>query len=183
MATHNYKRFSTYNVVFFFVTMFVVFIFLADSKVANFIQSVGMQGGLLSLLVAGAAYSNFITSPAAAAAIFFLGKVYNPLLVAAIGAFGTVFTDYLLFRFIKTKARASFLHLAEGFRTKYRKTRKTLRILGTIVAGLIIASPLPDELGVAILGIENYKTKWFLLFSYVMNFLGILAISWLGSIT
>jgi len=182
MATHHYKRFSTYNVVFFFVTMFVVFILLSDGNVANFIQTIGMQGGLLSLLVAGAAYASFVTSPAATAAIFLLGKVYNPFLIAAVGAAGTVITDYLLFRFIKTKARPSLLYLAEGFKTKYKKTRRTLRILGVAVAGLIIASPLPDELGIAILGIENCKTKWFLLFSYVMNFLGILVISWLGSV-
>ncbi len=183
MATHhkNHKRFYLYNIIFFLVTLFVVFILLSDHKISNLIETAGLQGGLLSLFIAGAAYSSFVTSPAATAAIFFLGKVYNPFLVAAVGAAGTVVTDYLLFRFFKTKARVSLLHLAEGFKTRFKKTRRTLRILGTIVAGLIIASPLPDELGVAILGIENYQTKKFLLFTYVMNFLGILVISWLGS--
>ncbi len=185
MATHHKphnQRFHLYNLVFFFVTLFVVFIFLSDHKISSLIETVGLQGGLLSLFIAGMAYSSFVTSPAATAAIFFLGKVYNPFLVAAVGAAGTVVTDYLLFRFFKTKARASLLHLAEGFKTHFKKTRKTLRILGTVVAALIIASPLPDELGIAILGIENYQTKKFLLFSYVMNFIGILVISWLGSV-
>lgn len=185
MATHHKphnQRFHLYNLVFFFVTLFVVFIFLSEQKISSLIETIGTQGGLLSLFIAGMAYASFVTSPAATAAIFFLGKVYNPLLVAAVGAAGTVVTDYLLFRFIKTKARTSLLHLAESFKTKFKKTRKTLRILGTVVAALIIASPLPDELGVAILGIENYQTKKFLLFSYVMNFIGIFVISWLGSV-
>ena len=45
-------------------------------------------------------------------------------------------------------------------------------VLGT----LVIASPLPDELGVAMLGLAKTDKKSFLIISYLGNFLGILAI-------
>jgi len=50
-----------------------------------------------------------------------------------------------------------------------------------IIAYLIIASPLPDELGVALLGTTKQKTKEFLILSYFMNFLGISGISYLAT--
>ena len=42
--------------------------------------------------------------------------------------------------------------------------------------GLILASPLPDELGVAVLGFSKMRLKYFALLSFVFNFLGIAVI-------
>ncbi|MEK7557169.1 MAG: hypothetical protein AAB538_04290, partial [Patescibacteria group bacterium] len=44
------------------------------------------------------------------------------------------------------------------------------------LAGIIIASPLPDEIGIALLGFMKTRKKDFFLLSLVANFLGILAI-------
>jgi hypothetical protein len=56
------------------------------------------------------------------------------------------------------------------------------KIIIPVIAGLIIASPLPDELAVAIFGAVKYDVKKFLLFSYCFSFLGILAITSLSNI-
>ena len=51
-----------------------------------------------------------------------------------------------------------------------------------VIAAIIIASPLPDEIGAAIFGALKVKTKYFLVISYTLNFLGILTVAWLGSV-
>ena len=49
--------------------------------------------------------------------------------------------------------------------------------LSSFLAAAIIASPLPDELGLMILGFIHFNTKKFLPIAFVLNFLGILAIT------
>ncbi|OGG78335.1 hypothetical protein A3A36_01445 [Candidatus Kaiserbacteria bacterium RIFCSPLOWO2_01_FULL_52_12b] len=44
------------------------------------------------------------------------------------------------------------------------------------VGALIIASPLPDEAGLAMMGLSKMKTSVFIPISFALNFLGILAI-------
>lgn len=181
MATNNGKRFAIDNLIFFFVSLLVVFLLLKDPRVGIFIENLGAAGDGLSLFLAGFFYSASVTAPAATAAIFFFGKIFNPILIAAIGAFGSLCSDYLLFRFFKTRAKSSVKFLSKKFKPN-NNTKKAFEFWAPIIAAIIIASPLPDELGVAILGATNIKIKRFFLISYFLNFLGILAVSWLGSV-
>ncbi len=177
----NSKGFKLDNLIFVFVAIFTFILFLSDSRVGLFIESYGKQGGLLSLFMAGGFYSISVTSPIATAVIFFLGKVFSPLLIAAVGAFGSLAADLLIFKFVKTRASSSIRYLARKFKVK-AKNRKIAKYALVFAALAIIASPLPDELGVALLGAINIPTKRFLFYSYFMNFTGILAVSWLGSV-
>jgi len=58
---------------------------------------------------------------------------------------------------------------------------KVWKALIPVIAGLIIASPLPDEIGVALFGASKFEPKKFVFISYFLNFLGILIITSLGS--
>ena len=53
----------------------------------------------------------------------------------------------------------------------------TLPILGAI----IIASPLPDEMGVGLMGISKLKTSKFILLSFILNAIGIFLIITAGT--
>ena len=57
---------------------------------------------------------------------------------------------------------------------------KFFRWLTWLIGGLIIASPLPDELGISLLGFSKAKTSLFIVLSFVFNFLGILFIGWVA---
>jgi len=174
----KYEKFQLRSIIFFFVTLIVIFFFLTTPQIATYIETAGRIGGSESSFAAGAFYTSYVTAPAATAAIFFLGKVQHPLSVAFVGAFGSMLADYLLFRFVRKRIRPSVFALAK--KVKSNHTKKVLRRIAPAVAFAILASPLPDELGVAILGIAKFKTKKFFLVSYLANFLGILIISWLG---
>jgi hypothetical protein len=53
---------------------------------------------------------------------------------------------------------------------------RVFRAVMPFLGALIIASPLPDELGLVFLGISKLKTRYFLPLSFVLNFFGILII-------
>lgn len=183
MATRmNGYRFKIDSIIFLAVTIVVVSIFLSNPQVGAKIEEFGQLGGPIVPYISGFFYSISVTAPAATAAIFYLGKIANPFYIALAGAFGAATTDFILFNFLRKRASQSVEYLASRFKTKYKATRKTIRIFAMVVAGLIIASPLPDELGVAILAAINIKPQRFVFFSFVLNFLGILAIAWLGSV-
>ena len=178
MIRHHLK---IHSLIFTFVCFLVAFMFLSHPQIGLAIENAGKAGGLLSLFIAGAAYTTSITTPAATAAIFYLGKVFNPILIAAIGAFGALCTDYLIFRLIRKRFGQSAHYFAEKLKLK-SKFKKELNFFAPILAAFIIASPLPDELGVAGLSATNVKRNMFFIYSYVGNFVGILIISHLGSI-
>ncbi len=74
-------------------------------------------------------------------------------------------------------------HLAElvsvkGVRRRFRKIfhLRFFRWLTFLIGGLIIASPLPDELGLTLLGFSKAKTSLFLILSFTFNFIGIILI-------
>jgi hypothetical protein len=146
-----------------------------------FIENFGKQGGPLSAFITGLFYTSYATSPVATGVIYYLGKVQAPLMIAAIGAFGSVITDYIFFRFFKKRVVHSLNHIFHKF--KFKKSYKnTFKILALLLAILILGSPLPDEIGVSILASINFKFKWFFVLSYFPNFVGILTIAWLGSV-
>lgn len=174
----NKRNFHRQNLILFAVTLIVIFSFLARPEIAIFIENAGKAVGPESSFVAGAFYTSYFTSPAATATIYFLGKVQHPLSIAFVGAFGSVIADYLLFRLVRKRVKPSFAALSKKINNNH--TKKVLRFFAPVIAFAILASPLPDELGVAILGITKIEIKKLLLISYLANFTGILIISWLG---
>jgi hypothetical protein len=92
------------------------------------------------------------------------------------GALGAVFGDLILFFFIRDKfaedlkksmkpstVKHIFHSLHFGF----------LKWLSPVLGALIIASPLPDEIGISLLGMSKVKTSVLIPISFVMNMLGI----------
>ncbi len=71
-------------------------------------------------------------------------------------------------------------HQGAGKRIKLLLKLKFFRWLTFLAGGLIIASPLPDELGISLLGFSKMKTSWFIPLSFAFNFIGILLIGWVA---
>jgi membrane protein DedA with SNARE-associated domain len=89
----------------------------------------------------------------------------------------------LIFRFIKDS-------LSENIKSLISTTRrqrimsifelKIFRWLVPFVGALIVASPLPDEIGLAMMGFAKMETKFFIPISFFLNFIGILILSLLA---
>lgn len=123
--------------------------------------------------------SVFTTAPA----IVTLGEIaqqYPIFLTAFAGAAGAVVGDLIIFKFVKDRFSDHLMEVVgtQGGRRRVKHLLKirSFRWLTFMLGGLIIASPLPDELGVALLGFSKMKMSGFIALSFVFNFIGILII-------
>ncbi|MCX6821003.1 MAG: hypothetical protein NT016_03570 [Candidatus Aenigmarchaeota archaeon] len=57
---------------------------------------------------------------------------------------------------------------------------KAWRTAVLVAAGAVILLPVPDEIGIAMMGAARLRTRNLLVASYVLNFVGIFMIAWLG---
>lgn len=133
--------------------------------------------GYLGAFLAGILFVSAFTVATGAVILFILAETLSPLEIGIVAGLGAVFGDFTIFRFVKDNLADEFEdiynnvdsrhHLIKLLHSKYFSW--TLPIIGA----LIIASPLPDEFGVTLLGISKMKTYKFLLASFILNAIGI----------
>lgn len=148
------------------------------------ITSVLITSVLITSFFAGILYSSFFTSTIAVAVFIVLGvDGFNPLVVAVLGGIGSLCTDLLIFKFVKTDVAADLRFvdkkLTGGFFSRLAQ-RKPFHFLTFILGLIVIASPLPDELGVSLLAASKLNVRNFIILSYVLNTIGIFLIVLLG---
>ncbi|MEM5870133.1 MAG: hypothetical protein QXR09_03145 [Candidatus Aenigmatarchaeota archaeon] len=179
--TEKKWKYKYKNLFFLCISVIIAGFILQTNFMKNFIRSLG-EFSYLGAFASGIFYTYGLTSPVAIAVLAVMGETMNFLLVSIIAALGSVVGDYFIFKFVKDHLLKEIEDLFEESGINFRKIRlsKNFRAIVPIFAGFIIASPLPDEIGVALLGISEYHTKKFFLFSYILNFLGILLIVCLG---
>jgi len=146
----------------------------------------GLIGGFGALL-AGMFYACSITVPAAMFYFHFLSV--PSLIVAAVAALGSMFADYVIFRFFRdsffTELQAFLREELKVDLDRFANRFKSSRLLNSrfgrkivlpALAAAIIASPLPDEIGISLLASQKMESKKFLPISFTLNFLGIAGI-------
>jgi hypothetical protein len=87
--------------------------------------------------------------------------------------------DYLIFAFVRDRISQDVAYLLQGPRFKrmfYIFGRPHFRRVLPIAGALIIASPFPDELGLALLGFSRIDRRYFFAISYAMNFIGLVLV-------
>jgi len=122
--------------------------------------------------------SIFTVSPAAVVLAEIL-KTNQILETAFMAASGALIGDLIIFRFVRNNISNDFKYLLE--QTGLKRFKKIFHLkffhwLAPFLGALIIASPLPDELGISLLGLSKIKLRYFIPLSYILNFSGILII-------
>jgi hypothetical protein len=135
---------------------------------------------LLGSFIAGLFFTSVFTTAPAIVALGEIAQTSPLVAVALVGGAGALLGDLLIFRFVRDRFSA---HVAELVRHDRRGKRlhalfrlKLFRTVSLFVGALIIASPLPDELGVGLMGFSHVPTRWFLPLSFLFNALGIFVI-------
>ena len=137
------------------------------------------DSALVASFVAGMFFTSVVTTAPAIAVLGELALEGNLLLVALAGGAGAVIGDYIIFAFVRDRVGDDIAYLLARTGTpRFFKLfhRRTFRWMLPFIGGLIIASPLPDELGLALLGIAKMRTSRFVLLSFTFNATGILLI-------
>lgn len=157
---------------------FAIFLAKTDVLVNILIASKALE--IFGSFIAGVFFTSVFTTAPATVTLGEMAQTNSILLVALSGALGAMIGDLIIFRFVKDSFSK---HLVELIKKKGGKDRikhlfslKYFRWLTFVIGGLIIASPLPDELGVTLLGFSKMRPSFFIFFSFIANFIGILLI-------
>jgi len=142
-----------------------------------------------SMLLAGFLFSFGFTAPLAATYFFEVAHLVNPFIAALLAAIGATVSDISIFQFTKLSFHDEILRMKETwviqklhglFHREYisHEFRNALR---WILACVVIASPLPDEVGMTfIVGFTHLKGWKLSSLCFVLNTIGIFVIMMLG---
>lgn len=143
--------------------------------------------GYLSALLAGFLLPFTLTAASAALFLVELGGALNPWAVVVLGGVGGMSADLLLYRFFKEGILEELKLLAVTFIPIHR--RKTMEyitkhraFIWTIpfVASILIASPFPDEIGIGLFGLVNFKPKYLAVLTLFLDLLGVFTLVFIG---
>ena len=140
--------------------------------------------GYIGVFLAGVLFVYGFTAAPATAILLILSREQNIFLSGFIAGFGALAGDLLIFRFIRHSFKDEIKRLLKGKIFRHRGSFGTFKkYLITIFSGFIIASPLPDEIGVSLLAsTTKISTKTFVVISYLLNTAGIFVILMLGAL-
>lgn len=162
----------------------VISYYIVDSNLIHKALEYSEALGYLSSFVAGMLFTSVFTAAPASVALFELAQETPVLVVAAIGALGALLGDIMLFKFVRDSLSEDIVAIFKKFGRVHKEHFKFLlklsylRWLMVFLGGLIIASPLPDELGLMMMGFSKINSKEFAILSLFFNFLGIALIGY-----
>jgi len=181
MAHKAYRRRHLIEDGFVIAASIVVAVFIVRSGVVHSLIASFQDFGALGSFAAGIFFTSIFTTAPAMAVLGELSQARPIWEVVVLGGLGAMMGDYLIFRFVRDRVGDDVLYLLSHSGAKrvpaIFRTRLFRRLV-PFVGALIIASPLPDELGLAMLGISKVSTRNFFLLSFTFNAIGILLIAW-----
>jgi hypothetical protein len=141
--------------------------------------------GYFGTFLAGLLYPYALTSAAGTGILLILSKEQNLLLAGVIAGIGALISDIILFLFVTHSFSDEVQKLSEEkvVRTVNRWIPDSIRVyLLATFAGLLIASPLPTEIGILLMtSIKNMSFKKFISIIYVLHASAIFIILLIGN--
>lgn len=172
----------------FFASVIIAIMLYATGILHVLTQSLGSFEYIGSVF-AGMAYAFTFTTAAAAFLFVELGETsgaFTAILFGGIGAMiGDLFFYWLLNNGVKKEVKAFFVAMVPIRRLKRMEQFTKRRIFAWTIpflASLLIASPLPDELGITLFSLINFKPKYLAAVSFLLNTGGIAALVFLGRV-
>jgi len=166
-----------------FITFLIAYLLFngrTNPKFHLFVVSLRFLGTFLT----GILFVYGFTAAPATAIFLILAQSQNIYLASFIGGFGALIGDLFIFSFIRHSFKDEVKKLSREKIIVYAKHKTPSflkRYLLPVVAGFIIASPLPDEIGVTMIAAsKSISAKLFSVMCYVLNTAGIFVILVIG---
>lgn len=178
-ASNRIHAFLLHDVLVIIVSVGIAVV-LAQAELLVTILESARELALLGSLIAGFFFTSIFTTAPAIVTLGEIARIQAIVPTALLGALGAVVGDFIIFRFIRDRFSEHVLqllgHRGVGKRIHALFKLKLFRLVSLFVGSLIIASPLPDELGLSLFGFSKIKTSWFIPLSFISNFIGIILI-------
>ncbi len=181
------KRLKYPKLILLAITFVLAYVLFTEESFAG-IREVILSSGYVGVFIAGLFFSYGFTAGPATATLLLLAKEQNILLAGLIGGFGALIADMIIFKFVRHSLADEIEELRHEKIVKgvsaeiYAMTPNAFKkYLIPVVAGFIIASPLPDEVGITLFAAsEDISAKVFSIISYSLNTVGIIVILLIG---
>ena len=175
---NNHANNLVRDLVLVIFSVFIAIILAKTGALESLITST-QEMRFVGSFIAGIFFVSIFTAAPATVALGEIAQSNSVIMTAILGGLGALIGDLIIFRFVKGRVSEPFSYL-----TKVSKAErivsifklKLFRWIIPFIGALIIASPLPDEIGVAMLGLSKMKNSYFILLSFVLNSAGILII-------
>lgn len=152
-------------------------VLIAKSGAVEQLLLITKDVGIIGSFITGIFFTSILTLAPATVILAEIAQNSPLLEVAIYGATGAVIGDLLIFFFIRDGIADDVTNFFESTRFKrffILLKHRRMKWISPIVGALIIASPLPDELGIALMGFSKIKTALLIPISFIMNVFGIL---------
>ena len=155
-------------------------IWLAKSDIIGTFIGHAAEFEEISSFIAGIFFTSVLTTTPAIITLGELGQHIAPWKVALFGAAGAVSGDILIFRFLHSPLANYIIRIAFSLRLRRMGValeKSALWWVAPLVGAIIVASPLPDEIGLLMMGLSGMRLGSFIVLTYVMNAAGIYIIA------
>ncbi len=167
------------NLTFLTLSLILTFFILRNESLHSYLLHLG-NFGYLGAFFAGILFVSTFTVATGAILLLVLAETLSPIEIGIIAGLGAVVGDFIIFRFVKNGLSREIKQLYSVFDKNhhFRKVLHTKYFSWTlpVVGAIIIASPLPDEVGVSLMGISKLRTYQFLMVSFLLNAIGIIIV-------
>ena len=166
------------------ILTFIVAYFIFYERNIPLFNDVLFSLGYFGILIAGIFFAYGFTAAPATIFLILLAQNENIFLSALIAGLGALIGDYLIFKLIRHSFRDEIEKLSNEKIIKHINKKSpsfVKKYFLPVFAGFVIASPLPDEVGVALLASSKIiSSRIFFLISFILNTTGIFVILWLS---
>lgn len=176
----RWRQWKFKNVFFLLVSLVVFAILTIYTPLIDHTIKYAGNLGYLGAFVVGIFFTSTFTVVPASFVLFHMADILHPVEVALLAGAGAMIGDYVIFRFIKDRVFKELLPVIRKLHTP-RRIKLLFKSpffawLVPLIGGLIIASPLPDEVGISMLGLSKIKKWQFFLLVFVLNAVGVFLI-------
>lgn len=171
------RKYPKMTVIVLSYILFLLVFYTIDERAFD---EIFLKLGIVGIFITGTLYTYGFTGGLATFLIILIAKDNHPIFLAIIGGLGALTADLTIFRLIRNGLNKEINHLA---RTRFFKAIGSWpvikhRISRDILGLLVIASPLPDEFGIAILSRDKLiGSKLFAVIAFLTNAIGIYIIA------
>ncbi len=173
------NNFLLQGVAIIVLSIMVAVILVKTGVFINILTS-SRELGWLGSFIAGIFFTSVFTTAPAIVTLGEIAQAGSVLSTAFFGAMGAAIGDLIIFRFMRDRFSAHLMelmrHIGGSRRLKAVFKLKLFQWFTFLVGGLIIASPLPDELGISFFAFSKIRSSLFIPISFTFNFFGILLI-------
>lgn len=166
------------------IISFIALFYFVDTPLAHdFIKQIKSYG-YIGAFIAGVFFVFTFTVVPASVVLFHLAQDLNSIFIALSAGAGGVIGDLLIFQFLKDGVFDELRPFFAKFKGSYFLTLFRTRYFAwtvPVVGAIIIASPFPDEIGIALMGLSNINWWQFALLTFVLNSVGIFVVVTLAS--